>query len=73
MLVRERIKLAHKRQCGLVGAVPPLASPLLMRSRQEVDRLARPAALSPRDAPLRGLERALGFTIPPRGEEARPV
>jgi hypothetical protein len=75
LLVIDRIILADKRQCCLVVEVPPLASHLLMRSRQEVDCLApaRTATLSPSDAPLRCLESALGFTIPARMEDARPI
>jgi hypothetical protein len=52
--------------------VLPLATHLLMRFRQQLHCLATPTTAFPatRDAPLRGFQRAFGFAIPARMEDA---
>jgi hypothetical protein len=58
-----------------VVEVLPLSPHLLMRSRHEIHRLppAMASPLAPGHSALRRLERTLGFAIPARMEDARPI
>ena len=67
VLVTDRVVLAYQRQRRLVVEVLSLASHPLMRLGQQGHRLA------PRHTSVRGLEGALGLSVPARIEDAGPI
>jgi hypothetical protein len=75
VLVINRVVGSDQCQRRLMMEVLPLAPHLLVRLRQQCDRLAASVAatLAPTHSALGSLERAFRFAIPTGGEDARAV
>jgi hypothetical protein len=75
VFVIDHIVRANERKRRLVVEVLPLAAHRLMRFRQQLHGLAPAVAalFAPRDSALRCFQRPLGFAIPARRKDARPI